>query len=301
MRGSGILEQTVEIDKVSKRQATHFALYNGANIRYLIAIKGGKNRLKNNIAAYSKKLLLLMKVLDYLPFSVLRMLRFGHFVEAKIHPTIEEQLKKTKAITWNMIIGTYDEKQKVVLQCFNPNQKLATFIKVGNKGSETEMLTEIKFLKTNNNFRRFDLPLFLGAKIRKKEDGFNIQVTKEFIGDKVDPILTKDIYLIYKEIAGKVIILNGIEYEFSHGDFAPWNLRVKNGRYTIFDWEHCGIRVKGFDIVHYATAIELVVDKKCLNDAVETGIKKIKQIEPSFSIDKEKFLYEFKSLRLWLG
>lgn len=46
MSNSGILQQAVKIKRVNRKQATHFALCNGDKIRYLIALKGGKKRLR---------------------------------------------------------------------------------------------------------------------------------------------------------------------------------------------------------------------------------------------------------------
>ena len=46
----------------------------------------------------------------------------------------------------------------------------------------------------------------------------------EFVGDKVEPILTQEIVEIYEELSKDK--KNGLE--FSHGDFAPWNLK-RNG------------------------------------------------------------------------
>ena len=75
--------------------------------------------------------------------------------------------------------------------------------------------------------------------------------------DKVEPELTEDIVRIYEELAGQKKVIDGVECEFSHGDFAPWNIKKNGKQYTVFDWEHCGYRMKGFDLIHYG--LELIV------------------------------------------
>ena len=118
MKDSGILQQAVEIEKVKRKQASHFALCNGGRIRYLIAIDGGSKRLSDNISTYSNKLGLLMKLLRYLPFAFLKEIKLGYYVNATLHPAIEEEVQQRHPDAWNMIVGTYDEKQKLVLQCY---------------------------------------------------------------------------------------------------------------------------------------------------------------------------------------
>lgn len=100
----------------------------------------------------------------------------------------------------------------------------------------------------------------MGSISRADGATFNIQITKEFVGDKVEPILTQEIVEIYEELSKDK--KNGLE--FSHGDFAPWNLKRNGDKYTLFDWEHCGYRMPGFDLMHYATIVQGTVDE-CVN------------------------------------
>lgn len=87
---------------------------------------------------------------------------------------------------------------------------------------------------------------------------------KKMLGDKVEPILTQEIVEIYKELSKDK--KNGLE--FSHGDFAPWNLKRNGDKYTLFDWEHCGYRMPGFDLMHYATIVQKVLNGKELSEAI---------------------------------
>lgn len=58
--------------------------------------------------------------------------------------------------------NTYDEKQKIVLQCFNASEN-ADFIKIGNAATEKEMNAEISFLQQKRVYSTFDIPQLLGS------------------------------------------------------------------------------------------------------------------------------------------
>lgn len=292
MQDSGIVSQVVKIENANRKTATHFALCNGPLLRYLIDLNGGKKRLSKNISTYSKKLSLLMQFIDVLPLSLLSYMKLGYFVNAELAEDVERCRKNTLKKHWNMIIGTYDEKQKVVLQCFNSSES-AEYIKVGNAATETEMNAEISFLQERRTYKTFDIPRLLGNVSRKDGAIFNIQVTEEIAGSKVEPVLTQEIVNIYRELSKDT--KDGLE--FSHGDFAPWNLKKNDDRYTLFDWEHCGYRIPGFDLMHYATIIQIVLNGKKISDAFDAGLNEILQFLPEFYVEKEAFIETFEELR----
>ena len=292
MQDSNIVSQVVKIENTDRKTATHFVLCNGSHLRYLIDLNGGAKRLSKNISTYSKKLSLLMYFIDIIPFSLLNSMNFGYFVKAELNSEVETCRKNTHKKYWNMIVGTYDEKQKIVLQCFNISES-ADFIKIGNAATEKEMNAEISFLQQKKSYLTFDIPQLLGSISRADGATFNIQITKEFIGNKVEPVLTQEIVNIYKELSKDT--KNGLT--FSHGDFAPWNLKKNGDRYTLFDWEHCGYRMPGFDLMHYATIVQKVLNNKELSKAFDDGLKNIHQFLPDFYIEKEAFLTEFEKLR----
>lgn len=233
-----------------------------------------------------------MRFIDTMPLSIFAWANLGYFVKAKLHPEVEECRKDTKKEFWNMIIGTYDEKQKVVLQCFS-HDEAADFMKIGNALTEDEMNAESAFLNTKKKYVTFEIPELLHSRRRSDGSTFNIQVTKEFCGGKVEPVLSQDIIAIYKELSQDT----ERDLEFSHGDFAPWNLKKGKCGYTLFDWEHCGYRMKGFDLMHYATIIEVIINDKDFSDAFDSGLNNIMKFIPDFEIDKVRFLKEFKKLR----
>ncbi|MCC8060608.1 MAG: aminoglycoside phosphotransferase family protein [Clostridiales bacterium] len=294
---SGILEQALKIEKTKKKDSSHFVLCNGDKIRYIIA-PDGKKRLSQNISTYSGKLGLLMKYLKYIPFWILEKTGMGYFARIELHSEIENTFKQTSEDSWNIIVGTYDEKQKLVMQCFRNDTDDAIFIKIGNAATEKEMSAEMDFLEHAGTYRTFEVPQMVG--VLKANDGntFNLQLTREFRGEKVEPILTEDIIGIYKEITAikyeDAAVPKG--YTFSHGDFAPWNIKKTGRGYTVFDWEQCGYRIVGYDIMHYVTVIGVALNNFSFEDAYGSGIVEIKKYIPEFEIDKEAFLNEFSRL-----
>lgn len=292
---SGILEQALKIEKTKKKNASHFVLCNGDKIRYIIA-PAGKKRLSQNISTYSGKLGLLMKYLNYIPFWMLEKAQLGYFAKIELHSEIEKAFKQTSKSVWNMIVGTYDEKQKLVMQCFGNDTEDAIFIKIGNSATVKEMIAEMDFLGKRGAYRTFEIPELVSAIKAGGGNPFNLQLTREFKGEKVEPVLTEDIVEIYKEISAIKFGEQPAGYEFSHGDFAPWNIKKTGNRYTVFDWEQCGYRMAGYDIMHYVTVIGVALNNLSFEDAYESGIKEIRKYIPEFEIDKEAFLNEFRRL-----
>lgn len=297
LKTSGILKQALKIERTKKKDASHFVLCNGEKIRYIIA-PSGKKRLSQNISTYSGKLGMLMKYLNCIPFWMLEKAGMGYFAKIKLHTEIEKAFEQTGKSAWNMIIGTYDEKQKLVMQCFGNDAYNAVFIKIGNSATEKEMSAEMNFLRMAGTYRTFEIPQLIAAIKADDSSPFNLQLTGEFKGEKVEPILTEDIIGIYKEISAikheNVVAPKG--YAFSHGDFAPWNIKKTGNSYTVFDWEQCGYRIAGYDIMHYVTVIGVALNNLSFEDAYESGIIEIRKYIPEFEIDKEAFLNEFGKL-----
>lgn len=179
MQDSNIVSQVVKIENTSRKAATHFALCNGSRLRYLIDLDGGSKRLSGNISTYSKKLGLLMYFINAIPFSLLNWMKLGHFVKAELNKEVETCRQNVQKKHWNMLVGTYDEKQKIVLQCFNGSES-ADFIKIGNSATEKEMNAEISFLQQKRVYSTFDIPQLLGSVSRIDGATFNIQITNVY-------------------------------------------------------------------------------------------------------------------------
>ena len=72
-----------------------------------------------------------MQFINIIPFPILNLMKLGYFVKAELNKEVETCRQNIQKKHWNMIVGTYDEKQKIVLQCFNASEN-ADFIKIGN-------------------------------------------------------------------------------------------------------------------------------------------------------------------------
>lgn len=263
-------------------------------MRYLISLHGGTARLTRSLVPYGGKLALLMKLLRLLPFRLLKAARMGYFTKASLHPVLSSMVPEGSE--WNMLVGTYWPKQKLVLQCFRKEEALCAFVKIGNAASAKEMHTEMDFLGQPHDFRLIELPEVIAMRRAEGDCPFDILVTREFRGDKVGPVLTEDIYRIYRELSADHRTENGQTLALSHGDFAPWNIRKHGARYIVFDWESCAYRPIGHDLVHYLTAVYTNLYAMALADALTRAVSDIRRFEPDFTIDLETFSKAYRDI-----
>lgn len=285
MSASGILTECLHIEKTKRRSATHFILCNGDKIRYIIDLNGGKKQLSGNIKSYSGKLYLLMKLINVLPLQMLQTGKLGYFAKVVPCQAVQRNLLKTGTEHWNVIVGTYDEKQKLVFQCFADGRK-TQYVKVGNQCTEVEMQTEITYLKEYHGNLGFIVPKLIAYELRNENCPLTIQITEEFFGKKIKPILTEEIVKLYQNICKK-------DPTFSHGDFAPWNIRKEGDKYIVFDWEHCGFRTEGYDLAYFTVVSRMALEHKTIEQAFDEGIIEIRRYLPDFSVDEEAFMEEF--------
>lgn len=292
------IEDVLSIKDATQKQATHYVICNGGKIRYLIAVNNrcAKKRLAANISAYSGKLNILMKLLCILPYGVLSAMKLGKYVEVTLADQVKSVFEKLECDSWNAIIGSYVEKQKIVLQCFETdNGKEAIYIKIGGETSENEMMVETAYLKEPIKSSIFYSPKVLFAQNRKDGHPFNIQVTDEFSGEKVPPIMTEEIYQIFKEISKSKpeIQEDGVTKVFSHGDFTPWNMKKNGNKYVVFDWEYAGYRFYGFDLIHYLWQVENKLNKKEKDIAMRDALLQAKAIDKKLSLIQDSTLYDY--------
>lgn len=256
-------------------------------MRYLISLRSGATRLTRSLVAYGGKLALLMKLLRLLPYRLLAAAHMGYFAQARLHPAITAMVPEGHE--WNMLVGTYWPKQKLVLQCFREGEPLCDFVKIGNAASATEMHTEMDFLAAPHQFSLIELPVVLAMRRAGDDCPFDILVTREFRGDKVEPVLTEDIYRVYCELSADRREENGQMLALSHGDFAPWNIRRHGDRYMVFDWESCAYRPVGHDAMHFLVAIYTNLHGLPLPAAVSRAVVDIRRFDPDFSHDEGAF------------
>ena len=290
--GSGILREAIKIMTCPRSEATHFAICHGSHIKFLVQLKSGVSFLQRAAAPYNKKLLLLLRLFPYIPKYVLQAAGLGYFTRISLHPEVQSVLPQT--CECNILVGTYDSAQKLVFQCFTNKNTTCTFIKVGNHGSAEQMENEIQFLKESKPYQSFQIPHLDDYALISEGATFNIQVTDEFQGNKVPPILNAEIYQIAREIAGESTIIDGIPHAFSHGDFAPWNIRKSTAGYTVFDWEHCKLRPEGYDIAYFVIVSEIALHRRKFDDAFCIAIEQIRQFDSDFQIDKQLLRQEFE-------
>ena len=285
------------VDKVLSLEETksgdYRAIYNEGTIRYLIKIEKGnsffaKKKLSSNIAAYSSKLGMLMKLLKLIPSNLLILTRIARRVSLAIDPEVKRAVVEVskdryagKKVYFNVIVGSYVKKQKIVLQCFCPEEKAITvYLKIGDEQTENELVTETAYLTNPINTKVFNSPKLCYSSTREVGNKYNIQGTNEFIGDTVPPVITADIVDIYKAIClshSKMVDNRGESLYFSHGDFVPWNIKMTDRGYTLFDWEYCCFRFYGFDLIHFAWQVENKLKKKDIHQALCSAIADCKK------------------------
>lgn len=288
------VDQIITAHDVPKSKATHFAICNGGRTRYYIAIdkaikKQAAQRLSNNISAYSGKLGMVMKLLGRVPYEVFCSAHIGRFVRLDLDGQVDraigrakDEALKTPEVYWNVIVGSYVEKQKAVFQCFGADSACpAVFLKAGGESSDPEMHNETDYLCDPIRSGGFDNPVLCFSEYRDGNNAYNIQATREFSGDRVEPELTADIVRIYHDISSSkpMTVEDGITMTFSHGDFTPWNMKKRNGRYIVFDWEYCGMRFYGFDLIHYLWQVENKLHGRDNESAMRKALEKAKQAD----------------------
>lgn len=289
--GSGIINDILQIDKCSKTESTHFIICHGQKIKFAININIGFRFIQTAIAAYNKKLALLLYCLPVIPLSLLRIIGLGYYAKVTISAAVHGIFPEKS--NWNVLVGTYDSAQKLVFQCFSDSDTPCTYVKIGNQASARQMEAEIRFLQEKHPYQSFEIPRLRHSELISEGAPFNIQITDEFEGEKIPPILNEEIYRMTTEIAGEPTAINGELYTFSHGDFAPWNIRKNGGRYTVFDWEHCGLRPIGYDAAYFIIMSEVALHKSNFNKAFDKACQQIQQFAPELKLNRELILQEF--------
>lgn len=282
MKSSIILEETIEYKQTTKKNATHFIICKTNKPRYFIDINNGKEKMVKSLSIYSLKLKLLTYMIKHISFTIMEKMNIGYFCSAYLCDEVNNFIKdKFNPKGWNVIVGTYDHKQKIVIQLWDDKNK-TNYCKIGNNNTNNEMITEINYLKLKYRYKTFYIPELIDFQMINDINKFNIQITEGFRGKRVDPVMNENIYKIFKEVSSSKenYIKDGIVYTFSHGDFAPWNIKKDREKYVLFDWEHCRMRFYGFDIIHYIYQIETLLNKKSKKNAIDYAIKKSKEYDP---------------------
>lgn len=285
---SGIITDALTIIPGTAAEGTHFIICKGEQMRYIIA-KGGERALARSAVAYGGKAALLLKLLSYLPKRVLTWAHLGFWATVDTHDSIKELIPH--GYSWNVLIGTYCDKQKLVFQCYKEHQEESLFVKIGNVSSESEMRAEMHFLqKSGATFRHMELPQMEQVLFRSETCPFNIMVTREFHGHKAGERLSQAIVNIWQEISAlKQTDGDTGHLEFSHGDFAPWNLRCTGKRHIVFDWEHCGMKPHGYDLLYWAVVTRLARCGMSFDAAYEAAVEELRHYDVHPAMTKKEF------------
>ena len=169
------IDDIIRPTRVPPDRATHFALYRGDRVRYYIALEDGMGRaagrrLSANVSAYSGKLDGLMKLLGRIPYRALQLAHIGAYVSLELDgqvadalDTVRRDVLKSGKIRWNVLVGSYVQKQKAVFQCFCADDAPAVYMKVGDTRASAEMLA-------------FDVQLHLFEECSDANHGVGIRV-----------------------------------------------------------------------------------------------------------------------------
>ena len=285
------IDDIIRATRVPPDRATHFALYRGDRARYYIALEDGMGRtagrrLSANVSAYSGKLDGLMRLLGRMPYRALQLAHIGAYVSLELDGQVSDALDAVRRdalrcgkIWWNVLVGSYVEKQKAVFQCFRGDDAPAVYMKVGDSRSSAQMLAEAAYLQspipgTLLRSPRLCLPI-------QGEGKYRMQITEEFTGERVAPVLSEDIYRLFREIADSrtEVDAQGRALAFSHGDFTPWNMKKQGDAYMVFDWEYCGMRFYGFDLIHFVWQVQHKLCGKTEGEAMAESIRAARQFD----------------------
>lgn len=288
---SSIIDDALIIHPCAAAEATHFVIHKGTQLRYLIA-KDGVQPLVRCVVSYGGKAALLLRLLAYVPRPVLVWARLGFWAKVKMHESVRTVIPR--GCHWNILVGTYCEKQKLVFQCFEKKDKESLFVKVGNKASEREMQAEMSFLNKNGlSLHKVKLPQLVQTVFRSESCPFNIMITREFHGEKAAEQLSQDIVSVWREIAA---VAQTVGLEFSHGDFTPWNLRRSGKHHIVFDWEHCGMKPHGYDLLYWAVVTRLARRRMNFDEAYEDALAELKSLHVYPCMTKEHFYRLFTEI-----
>jgi hypothetical protein len=256
--------------------ASHIAVLKNNNIKYLIDVRdGSKKILLNSIESYTLKHRLLK---DYILFPNTILTKNKNFIYVNVIPKNELSLfldkyyynKKAMIHNVNYLIGTPGPDQKLVMQ-INQGYDIQ-YMKIGNRNTFDLMENEFNTIKDIDTIPKlFEVPEVIDQD--KINDKIMI-IYKEFKGKKVKAEINESIYHVYMNISNlkEKKEFNGLLYEFSHGDFAPWNMKTIDNKYLLYDWEYAGYRFMGYDLIHFIFQIETLLNKKREEDAMKIAL-----------------------------
>jgi len=148
-------------------------------------------------------------------------------------------------------LGTYGIEQKTTITVYKFNGEGVFFIKYGNTEIGKKLVENEKDI-----LEKKDINCITPKLINFIKNDHSILITNFINGKKIsDIILNKKLIEIIIKINNlkiyNVSFKKKIIYSFSHGDFCPWNILIKEKKYILIDWEMAGGYPLGYDIFNY--------------------------------------------------
>ncbi len=293
-----LVDDIIRKNRCKKRDATHFVIEKSGQARFFVSLsRNGKRNLAKHATGFSIGLRILLRMLPWIPLNLLLLIKLGYYCRLSLSIPISCFINSTLDVKvlgleneYNVLVGTYTPKQKLVLQCSNNDVNL--YFKIGNMNSNSEILSEIEFLKKKTSFKSFAIPKFVSANRINQFIPYNILVTEEFSGKIIEAELNINIVRIAQEISKESIEVDGESLYFSHGDFAPWNIRQLEGDYIVFDWEYCGFRFYGYDLIHFLYQINNKLKDMKPQEALSEAISHIIDLKIDLKSENSFTLYK---------
>ncbi|WP_088013313.1 hypothetical protein [Gottfriedia acidiceleris] len=280
-----VLDILVIEEKRNKNESTHVLILFKGKFKYFISNdKNGDKYLNNALVSYSMKHNLFKYIMKLIPDKLKVKIGIAKYVKLSFNEAVSKEIAlfnslKSEKLNFNVLVGTYGKHQKLVLQLFD--QGVINYHKIGTQNSSNQLINEIEFLDKYDNLigQIMKLPKLISSEIKSK---IFLMSTSEFNGKRVYPKFNRKIYLLFKDVTSIKEIKkdqNGVYMAFSHGDFAPWNMRKIDDKILLFDWEYCGFRFYGFDMIHYIYQIETLLNKREHEVALKIAIKSVKKYD----------------------
>ena len=237
-----------------EKGSTHVILPHRVHPKWIISLEN-KEIYRQSFAFYQPMRIngFLLKYLLQNAYHFLKFFNRNKITIQRISEFLPEDIS-----SFSISLGTQGPTQKPTIALFKEGAIYA-YAKVGHNDITKRLVkNEYETLMMLQKFNfSFDVPLVISY---SETDTYNvlIQSTKENL-IPIGTTLTDELVTIAREI--KSLSKN---MPFSHGDFAPWNIKKQqNGRYFIFDWELSGTFGADYsDAQYFVDQVDLLVKRK---------------------------------------
>jgi len=162
-------------------------------------------------------------------------------------------------MAFSVSFGTPGPTQKLTFISFK-NEVVDSYIKLAKTEVSRKNLRNEKevLLRLCNVTKSFDVPSVKSFNDQKGMTWLELSTNSDL--KPISAKWTPKIEQLQSEIAGL-----DRSQPFSHGDFAPWNIKKSpSGKFFVFDWEFSAKASPLYDRVYFAYQIELLLKKRPL-------------------------------------